>query len=299
MSKKSRLGRSLDILLSQTKSLDQTNKSDEIKQDSNYDHVINMPIEALQVGQFQPRKYFDETALLELSNSIKAQGIIQPLIVRVLNDAVAGAAQYEIIAGERRWRAAQLAQCHKVPVIIKEISDQEALAISIIENIQREDLNAIEEAQALAQLINQFELTHQETGDLVGRSRSAISNLLRLLDLFQPVQEMLVLKKIEMGHARALLALVGQDQLEIANLIILRGLSVRETENLIRNQKTANLPNSPKLTQVDPNISALERKLSETLGSKVSFKHQTSGQGQILIKYHSLEELDGIISKIK
>ena len=319
MSKKSRLGRSLDILLNQTRS--SAEPSNEIpqrensvalehalKSSTNYpeihadkradiphnnDHqVINLPIEKLRPGQFQPRKFFDETALAELAHSLKTQGILQPLVVRPVNDL----GDYEIVAGERRWRAAQLAKLHDVPVIVKAISDREALAIAIIENIQREDLSAIEEATALAKLINEFELTHQETGELIGRSRSAISNLLRLLELPDSIQEMLNMKKIEMGHARALIPLDPLTQLEISNIIILRGLSVRETENLIKQRKN---PSPLKQMIIDPNIKSLERQLSDTLGSKVNFKHQANGHGQIMIKYHSLDELDGIIRKIK
>lgn len=319
MSKKSRLGRSLDILLNQTRPSAELNKemlqhedslalkqalndpTDYLKTQTNtpsddlhdkHHQIIILPIEKLRPGQFQPRKFFDEAALTELAHSLETQGILQPLIVRAINDL----GDYEIVAGERRWRAAQLAKLHDIPVIIKTISDREALAVAIIENIQREDLSAIEEATALSNLINEFKLTHQETGELIGRSRSAISNLLRLLELPNSIQEMLNMKKIEMGHARALIPLDPLTQLEISNIIILRGLSVRETENLIKQRKK-----STPLKQmiIDPNIKSLENKLTETLGSKVSFKHHSNGRGQILIQYHSLDELDGIIKKIK
>lgn len=252
-----------------------------------------LPVDRLQPGRYQPRKMFDETSLQELANSIKSQGIIQPIVVRLMNNG------YEIIAGERRWRAAQLAQLHEVPVIVKELTDEAALAMSLIENIQRKDLNVIEEAEALDRLIREFDLTHQELADAVGKSRVGITNLLRLLKLNGDVRLLVENGQIEMGHARALLGLEGMEQSKVAHLIASKELSVRQSEVLIRRiheiKAAAVLGNEVKS---DPDVLRLQTKLAEKLGAAIQIQHTAKGKGRILIQYNSLEELQGILEHI-
>jgi len=259
-----------------------------------------LPVEYMVRGRYQPRTEFNEEQLQELADSISKQGIIQPIIVRSIS-VDPSKPKYEIIAGERRWRAAQLTGLHEVPVIIKKYTDEEAIAVSLIENIQREDLNPIEEATSLDRLIQEFGLTHQEAADAVGRSRAAVSNLLRLLSLDPGVKEMLAHGEIEMGHARALLSLEITLQPAIASLVISKGLSVRETEAHVR--KLLN-PESKKKkesanTSEDLHISDLQNRLSETLGAKVFCQHSAKGKGKLVIQYNSLDELDGILEHIK
>ncbi len=287
MTKKPGLGRGLDMLLSSVAST-----ADELTDDSEFKQL---PIETIQKGQYQPRINIDPDALQELAESIKAQGLVQPVIVRRLESGV-----YELIAGERRWRAAQMAGLHDIPAIIRKIPDQAAAAMSLIENIQREDLNALEEAIAMNRLISEFGLTHQQTADSVGRSRAAVTNLLRLLELEEETKELLDDKKIDMGHARALLALKGQLQLDTAYKVSERQMSVRDTERLVKN--ILNKLNNPDKRQVKTKpieVSKLEQSLSDTFGAKVSIQYNAKGKGKLIIAYNNLDELDGILEHIK
>ncbi len=250
-----------------------------------------LPIDLIQPGKYQPRKDMDYDALEDLANSIRAQGIIQPIVIRPIGDNL-----YEIIAGERRWRAAQLAELHEIPVVIRDISDQAAIAMSLIENIQRENLNSIEEATALQRLIDEFGLTHQQAAEAVGKSRTTITNLLRLLSLPHNVKTMLEHGDLEMGHARALLTLSEELQLQAAQAVVAKGLSVRETEKLATKLQQPSKPAVEKTT--DPNIVSLQHKLSDRLGAHVSIQHQNKGNGKLVIQYNSLDELEGIISAL-
>lgn len=253
----------------------------------------DMPVDVLQSGQYQPRQGFEQEGLEELATSIRAQGVIQPIIVRSV-----GNKKYEIIAGERRWRAAQLAGLDKVPALVRDIDDETAGAMALIENVQREDLNAMEEAIAYHRLTEEFGLTHQEIANVVGKSRTAVSNLLRLLNLNTDVKVLLENGDIEMGHARALLALAGPDQTDAARTITNKSLNVREAENLIRRlqQGTASKPQTQTL---DPDTRRLQTELSEKLGARVAIQHSAKGKGKLVINYSSLEELDGILTHIK
>jgi ParB family chromosome partitioning protein len=253
--------------------------------------VLYLPIEFLRRGKYQPRKDIDPEKLKELSDSIAAQGIIQPIVVRRLSED-----KYEIIAGERRWRAAQLAELSDVPVIVKDIDDRSVMAVALIENIQREDLNALEEAEALHRLLDEFELTHQQIAESIGRSRAAVSNLLRLLDLAPDVKNMLGKGVLEMGHARALLGLEESKQIEIANKVVKQNLSVRAVEKLVREASEEKQAINHK--KMDPDTLRLQRELSERTGAKVEINHQSNGRGKLVISYASLEELEGIIGKI-
>ena len=252
-----------------------------------------LPVDRIKAGHYQPRSHFNKEALEELAQSIKSQGIIQPLVVRQMNDG------YEIVAGERRWRAAQLAGLSEVPVLIRDLPDKSVLAMSLIENIQRQDLNAIEEAVALNRLLNEFNLTHQEVADSVGKSRTNVSNLLRLLKLNVDVKQMLEQSELEMGHARALLALEGYQQSETAKQVVKKRLSVRQTEAWIRQILEPKVSSAKAKVVNDPDVARLQNRISETLGAPVSIKHQAKGNGQLVIQYHSLEELDGILEHIK
>lgn len=250
----------------------------------------SLPIEFLQRGKYQPRKDMDPEKLKELSDSIAAQGIIQPIIVRKLDGE-----KYEIIAGERRWRAAQLAELQDVPVLVKDLDDRSVMAIALIENIQREDLNALEEAEALHRLQDEFELTHQQIATAVGKSRTTVTNLLRLLELAGEVKTMLGKGLLEMGHARALLGLDEARQVEIANKAVKQGLTVRAVEKLVREQHE----DKPAVVRkIDPDTMRLQQELSEKTGAKVEINHQDSGKGKLIFTYTSLEELEGIIRKI-
>ena len=285
--KKRGLGRGLDALLSSTGAA---------KPSASVDSTLRkLPIETLARGRYQPRNEIDPETLQELADSIKAQGMVQPIIVR----AIVGG-RYEIIAGERRWRAAQLAGLSEVPALIRDVSDETAMAMALIENIQREDLNPLEEAAGFRRLHQEFGLTHQQVAEAVGRSRTAVTNLLRLLELSPPVQDWLQQGKLEMGHARALLPLEPALQKEAAQQVMIRGLSVRETEELVRNlqQQSPAQPSAPK-RPLDPNIKSLQTELSERLGAKVALIHASSGKGRLVIQYNTLDELDGIIEHIK
>ncbi|MGB1800318.1 MAG: ParB/RepB/Spo0J family partition protein, partial [Gammaproteobacteria bacterium] len=262
---------------------------------SSDDNLQTLAVDLIQRGQYQPRQNFDEDGLNELADSIRAQGLIQPIVVRLLSDKKT----YEIIAGERRWRAAQIAGLHEVPVIIKDVTDQTVMCMSLIENIQRQDLNPLEEAKALERLINEFEMTHDETAEAVGRSRSSVSNLLRLLELDSSVKNMVETRKLDMGHARALLSLDKAKQFEIATKIVKQGLSVRATESLVQQLNNTNKKPKPARKSKDPNISSLENDISQRLGARVSINHQANGKGKVEISYNSLDELDGLLKHIK
>lgn len=279
--KKRGLGRGLDALL-----------GDVSAKEHKHHALESLPIEYLQRGKYQPRKDINPEKLQDLANSIKSQGIIQPIVVRQLAPH-----QYEIVAGERRWRAAQLAGLADVPVVIKAIDDSSAMAIALIENIQREDLNALEEADALKRLLEEFGMTHQQIADAIGKSRATVTNLLRLLDLHVEVKTMLVNKQIDMGHARALLALEGVKQVEIARKIVKDGLTVRAAERLIKEAQEAPKPVVVKV--IDHDTRRLQDDLTAKLGAKVVIDHKENGTGKLVIAYSSLEELDGIIEQIK
>ena len=281
------LGRGLDALLTATRAAPSTSTD---SQSDNSD-LKSLPIEWLLPGKYQPRKDMSPEALEELANSITAQGVIQPIVVRPVNTN-----QYEIIAGERRWRASQMAQLHEVPVIIKDVPDEAAVAIALIENIQREDLNAMEEAQALDRLILEFKLTQQEAAEAVGKSRSTVTNLLRLNTLESDVKILLEHGDIEMGHARALLSLTGDAQVEAAQHVAGKGLNVRETENYVRR---INEPKKDKSKPVlDPDVEKLQTDLSEQLGAAVKISHNAKGKGKLTIDFGNLDQLDGILAHI-
>lgn len=283
MAKKLGLGRGLDALLGSTPAI--------ALMGSDAMSLRELPIEQIQRGRYQPRDNMNQDALTELAESIRSQGIVQPLVVRQL-----GPEKYEIIAGERRWRAAQMAGLREVPCVLRDATDKVALAIALIENIQREDLTPLEEARALERLRLDFELTHQEVADAVGRSRASVSNLLRLMDLNEEVKTYLESGKIEMGHARALLGLEGQAQTDAAVRVVMQELTVRQTEELVRKWQQRPMSHAPAAVR-DPDIMRLERNLSEKLGAKVLI--QTRGKkGRLVIQYHSLEELDGILAHI-
>jgi ParB family chromosome partitioning protein len=252
-----------------------------------------LPVEFLQRGKYQPRRDINPEKLQELADSIKAQGVIQPVVVRRLDSE-----KYEIVAGERRWRAAQLAGLHEVPVVVKEIDDRTAMAVALIENIQREDLNPLEEAEALARLLDEFGMTHQQIADAVGKSRATVTNLLRLLDLHPEVKKLLLNRHIEMGHARALLGLEGQKQVAAAYKIDKEGLTVRAAERLVRELQSP-AATTEKAKIIDRDTLRLQEDLTSRLGAKVLIDHRKNGAGKLIIAYSSLEELDGIIGQIK
>ncbi len=288
------LGRGLDALLSTSRSAapDAVNSDGQPSSVSLDGSLRHIPIEFLQPGKYQPRKDMSPDALEELSTSIKAQGIIQPIVVRSV-----GENKYEIIAGERRWRASQMAKLHEVPCLIKEVPDEAAVAIALIENIQREDLNAMEEAQALDRLMKEFELTHQEVAQAVGKSRTTVTNLLRLNSLTDEVKKLLEYGDIEMGHARTLLALSGETQVEAGKHVAGKSLSVRETENYVR--KLLNPPPEAVAKQVDPDVARLQIDLAEKIGAHVKINANKQGKGKVVIDFTDLEQLDGILGFFK
>ena len=257
------------------------------------EQLRELDVDLIQRGRYQPRSTFDADALQELADSIRAQGVVQPVVVRPLNEG----GRYELIAGERRWRAAQLAGLQQVPAVIRDVPDQAVIAMALIENIQREDLNPIEEATALQRLIDEFGVTHQEAAEAVGRSRAAVSNLLRLLGLNPDVRALLEQGRLEMGHGRALLALEGVTQSRTAHDVVKRGLSVRETEALVKKLgQPAKKKDRPAL---DPDIRRLQDDLAARLGAPVQFQHSASGKGKMVIAYNSLDELEGILAHLK
>lgn len=279
------LGRGLDALLSGNSTSKQNDVLRELK------------VEQLQPGKYQPRSHMDQASLNELAASIKVQGVMQPILARELPEG-----GYEIIAGERRWRAAQLAELKQVPVIVRKVPDNAALAMALIENIQREDLNPLEEAVGIQRLIDEFQMTHQAAADAVGRSRSAASNLLRLLKLPQAVQDMLMEGSLDMGHARALLSLEGAQQVLLANKIVLEGLSVREAEKLVQQQgeaKPAAQITSKKPHRVDRDTEQLQEEMSAHLGARVEIKSNSKGGGKLVIEYASNDHLDELLSGFK
>jgi len=291
--KKKSLGRGLEALLGASEPAQRTLKPDEA--------IHQLAIEKIGPGPFQPRRTIREEPLKELALSIEGQGIIQPIVVRerAVVDSQTGV-RYEIIAGERRWRAAQLANLGAVPAVIRAMSDASAVAIALIENIQRENLNPLEEAGAFQKLIIEYEMTHQEVANAVGRARASITNTLRLLDLSAGVQELLNAVKINMGHARALLSLTDPSmQLEVANLVVDKKLSVRDTENLVRSILKGTTKQKTEKQPEDPDIKRLEDSLTQKLGARVSIKHTKSGKGKLVIAYTNADELQGILDRIR
>lgn len=292
------LGRGLDALLGGSKAVAADKTSSDKAAQASPEVPRTLPVTDLQPGKYQPRTRMDEASLNELASSIAAQGLVQPIIVRPLGP---GAKRpYEIIAGERRWRASQIAGLREVPVHVHHIADEAALAMALIENIQREDLNPLEEAQGLRRLIDEFQLTHQEAAEAVGRSRSAASNLLRLLELASPVQDLLMQGRLDMGHARALLALTGSDQIAVAQQVVLKSLSVRETEELVRRRqsgKTAPKAGGKGADVTNADVARLSERLADTLGAEVSISANKRGAGKITINFDSLDQLDGLIER--
>jgi ParB family chromosome partitioning protein len=266
------------------------------------EELARIPVDLLQRGRYQPRLDMRPESLQELADSIRAQGVVQPIVVRPLAAQRAGEPlRYEIIAGERRWRAAQMAGLHDMPAVIRIVPDEAAVAMSLIENIQRENLNPLEEARAIDRLIREFDMTHQSAADAVGRSRAAVSNLLRLLELADEVKALVESRQLEMGHARALLGLaVARQQVEVAMLVARKGLSVRETEALVRRLSThKDAAEQREPPRADPNISRLEQDLTDKLGARVHLQHGAKGRGKLVIAYNSLDELEGILAHIQ
>lgn len=283
MVKKRGLGKSLDALLVGSSSL-----AEATAETPSREKLCHLPIELIERGKYQPRREIDQEALEELASSIRAQGVIQPIVVRHLLGG-----RYEIVAGERRWRASQLAGLKEIPAVVREIPDEAAIAIALIENIQRENLNPIEEALALQRLLEEFSMTHQQVADAVGKSRATVTNLLRLLTLADEVRIMLEHGDIEMGHARALLSLTAATQLDAAQIIVDKALSVRDAEELVRRLQTPKLPELPKV--MDPDIKRLQQDLSNRLRLSVAVNCNAKGKGKIVIRYNNLTELDAIL----
>lgn len=284
MARRKGLGRGLDALLGDAGT-------------SHAGGLRELPLDLLQRGRFQPRVHIDDKRIAELAASIRVRGVVQPVVVRTLE----GGNGYELIAGERRWRAAQLAGLTTIPALVRDADDEEAAALALIENIQREDLNSIEEARALRRLTVEFGLTHQQVADAVGRSRTAVSNLLRLLELTPEVREQLEQGLIEMGHARALLALEATAQRDAAAAVVSRGLSVRETEQLVRRALDGDREPkpAPPVKANDPNVRRLEMELADRIGASVTIRQRSRGRGALVISYNSLDELDGILARIR
>jgi ParB family chromosome partitioning protein len=317
--KKNKLGKSLDALLNgalKKSAVEEVTSAEEVahalavapvmtSDDKNKTfkdgQLVKLPIEWLQRGKYQPRRDIDSVSLEELANSIRVQGVMQPIVVRPVTDATSPMVRFEIVAGERRWRATQLAGIDTIPAVIRDVGDDAAIAMALIENIQRENLNPIEEAVALQRLKEEFDLTHQQVADAVGKSRTTVTNLLRLMSLNDDVRRMLERGDLEMGHARALLALSDAAQSEAARAVVGKGLSVRQTEALVR------VVQSPKDIKTDknsnlvesPDIRKLQTDLSEKIGVPVQLLHAAGGKGRLVLKYNSLDELDGILSHIK
>jgi ParB family chromosome partitioning protein len=318
--KKPTLGRGLADLLGQTATARPANAAGPGSTTGSVpggEELAKLPVNVLQRGKYQPRVDMREEALKELAASIKSQGVVQPIVVRPVPPPAGETVRYEIIAGERRWRAAQIAGLTEIPAVIRRIPDEAAIAMALIENIQRENLNPLEEARALQRLITEFDLTHQEAADAVGRSRAGVSNLLRLLELAPEVCELVERRSIEMGHARALLGLDDrQQQVELATMVAEQGLTVRATEELVRRKlepvpraPVAPPPPPPRLAAStalddeprvrDPNVDRLEQELADKLGAKVAIQQSDNGKGRLVVSYNSLDELDGIIAHIR
>ncbi len=303
--KKRGLGRGLDALLgghskkikSDSKSASNSEGSETLERKRRDGELHNVPVEFIQPGVYQPRIDMHPEALEELASSIKAQGVVQPIIIRPIAESTAsGDQKYEIIVGERRWRASQMAGLADIPAVIRDVPDQAAIAMALIENIQREELNPIEEAGALRRLIDEFEMTHQQASDAVGRSRASVSNLLRLLELEPATRRLLENGDLEMGHARALLALKGEEQSYTARHVVSKGMSVRETERLVK--KVLN-PKEKVEKKDDPNILNIQQSLTDKLGARVVFQHGNKGRGKMVIHYNTVDELEGILAHIK
>ncbi|MFT4799225.1 ParB/RepB/Spo0J family partition protein [Congregibacter sp.] len=288
--KRRSLGRGLDALLAGSSRPDEPSVAESPNNEKGL--LRELPVDLIQRGRYQPRRDFDPFALQELADSIKAQGVMQPIVVRPI-----GNERFEIIAGERRWRAVQQAGLDSIPVLIRDVSDQATVAMSLIENIQREDLNPIEEAYALERLQNEFEMTQQQVADSVGKSRSAVANLLRLTSLQPDVRTLLEHGDLDMGHARCLLTLDAEQQVQLARRVVAKGLSVRQAEALVRQIQT-DKP-KPERKTLDPNIRSLQDELSQKLGSAVHIQHSANGKGKLILNYGSLDELDGILSHLK
>ncbi len=289
--KKRGLGRGLDALLGNAQS---STPAEERSAQETTPH--SLPVDLIQRGRYQPRRDFNPDSLQELADSIAAQGVIQPIVVRSIEDG-----RYEIIAGERRWRASQQAGLDEVPVVVRNVTEQGAMAMGLIENIQRDDLNPLEEADALHRLLNEFELTHQQVAQAVGKSRTTVTNMLRLLELTDDVKRMMEKHLIEMGHARALLGLKGKAQTTAGRTVANQGLSVRETEKLVRRLQGEESGEelSKKAKKEDPDVKRLEENLSHKLGTRVNIQQGNKGKGKLVIAYNSLDELDGILDHIK
>ncbi|MCW8930435.1 MAG: ParB/RepB/Spo0J family partition protein [Gammaproteobacteria bacterium] len=307
--KKRGLGRGLDALLggsakkakqdpnSDSSSVSNSEAAEAFERKRLDGELHNVPVEFIQPGVYQPRIDMHPEALEELSDSIKAQGVVQPIVIRPIGESTdSGDQKYEIIAGERRWRATQMAGIPEIPAVIRDVPDQAAIAMALIENIQREELNPIEEAGALRRLIDEFKMTHQQAADAVGRSRASVSNLLRLLELEHATRRLLENGDLEMGHARALLALKGEQQSYTARHVVSKGMSVRETESLIK--KVLN-PKEKIEKKDDPNILNLQQNLTDKLGARVIFQHGSKGRGKMVIHYNTVDELEGILAHIK
>jgi ParB family chromosome partitioning protein len=279
MAKVKGLGRGLDALLG----------GDDAQP---HEQLLNVALTQLRPGKYQPRTQMDPAAIAELAESIKVQGVIQPILARPLSDG-----RFEIIAGERRWRAAKLAGLDAIPVLVREVRDESALAMALIENIQREDLNPIEEAAGIQRLIGEFGMTHEAAAEAVGRSRSGVTNLLRLLSLAKPVQDLVLRGRLDMGHGRALLALSGAKQIEIANLVVAKKLSVRQAEHLVGQASSASKSRQGRLR--DHDLVALENELSEHLGTKVSIVPRKKGAGRLIVEYGSLDQLDAVLGRLR
>jgi ParB family chromosome partitioning protein len=294
--KKRGLGRGLDALLGGLNP-EQEGASENV-QVSDHSNLTRLPVDLIQRGRYQPRREFDPDSLRELADSIAAQGVIQPIVVRAVENG-----RYELIAGERRWRAAQQAGLDEIPVVIKDVTEEAAMAMGLIENIQREDLNPLEEANALSRLLLEFELTHQAVAKAVGKSRASVTNLLRLLELNDDVKVMVEKGQLEMGHARSLLGLKGQQQSDAAAKVVNQGLSVRETERLVRRlqglEEQAATAKPANAVEEDPDIRRLLSDLTDRLGAKVDLQQGSRGKGKLVISYNSLDELEGILDHIK
>lgn len=294
--KRRSLGKGLDALLSGSASRTPATATAEAEAATTADDsslLQALPIEHIQRGRYQPRRDFEPEALEELAASIRVQGIMQPIVVRPIQPE-----GYEIIAGERRWRAAQLAGLADIPAVVRDVPDEDAIAMALIENLQREDLNPIEEATALARLQEEYDLTQQEVADAVGKSRSTVTNLLRLMSLQSEVRTLLERGDLDMGHARCLLALQGDEQTQVARQVVAKSLSVRQTEALVRKHQSGDADKVAK-PALDPNIRSLQDELTQKLGSPVQIQHSASGKGKLVLKYTSLEELDGILAHLR
>ncbi len=301
MAKKRSLGRGLDALLggsSAADSDDEDSAANDAVSPASKGPYASIPVDLIQRGRYQPRRRFDEDRLRELADSIAAQGVVQPVVVRT----VAGG-KFELIAGERRWRAAQLAGLDQIPAVVREVDDQAAMAMALIENIQRDDLNPLEEATALHRLLDEFGLTHQQVAQAVGKSRTTVTNLIRLLELNADVKALVDRGDLEMGHARALLGLKGDVQSEAAAQVARKGLSVRETEALVRrlaeNEGAVRRPSHDIPVEEDPDVRRLIGELTDKLGAKVALQQKPGGKGKLVISYNNLDELEGILEHIK